>query len=179
MNKLPEPTPADFADNRGPTIRAAQLTVAILATLGISLRFLARYLQKSGYGIDDYAVLLALAYYATRIIWPVSIVFVKSSILFFYLRIFGGLLWLRRTAYGLLAFTVVWAVMTVLVFIFQCNPVALAWDQRIEGGHCINAWLFFAITSALDVITDFAILILPQPAGDSDMLQSGQPPNLV
>lgn len=49
-----------MADNRGPGIVAANLVVAILATIAVALRFLARYVQKIGYKADDILILMAL-----------------------------------------------------------------------------------------------------------------------
>lgn len=53
--------------------------------------------------------------------------------------------------------------MVVLVVVFQCHPIEFNWNRSIPG-TCINQLLFFAIGSAPNVITDFAILILPLPA---------------
>ena len=60
MATLPMPTPEQWAENRGPRIIAANLTVAILATIAVALRFLARRLQESKIGVDDYLILLSL-----------------------------------------------------------------------------------------------------------------------
>lgn len=53
--------------------------------------------------------------------------------------------------------------MIILVLAFQCRPVQFVWDKTIQG-TCIEAWTFFVAGSAPNVLTDFAILILPLPA---------------
>ena len=47
-------------DTQGPAIIAANLTVAILATIGVALRFVARYIHRVGFGADDWLILAAL-----------------------------------------------------------------------------------------------------------------------
>lgn len=53
--------------------------------------------------------------------------------------------------------------MVILVLAFQCRPVQFIWDKSIHG-TCIKTWTFFVAGSAPNVLTDFAILILPLPA---------------
>ena len=53
-------TPEQLAENKGPHVITGCLTVAILATIAVVLRLLARRLQKSTIGADDYLILLAL-----------------------------------------------------------------------------------------------------------------------
>lgn len=62
MANAMQPTPTDFQEDQGPRIKAAQLTVALLASAGVVLRFWARYVQKAGYGLDDYFILVALVH---------------------------------------------------------------------------------------------------------------------
>lgn len=68
MALFDRPTLAEKAANHGPAIVAANLVVAILATIAVALRFLARYIQKIGFKSDDYLILLAL-------VWHVYFVF--------------------------------------------------------------------------------------------------------
>ena len=60
MTSVSASTPAEVAGNRGPSITAAVLVVAILASIAVALRFFARYIQKIGYGADDILILVAL-----------------------------------------------------------------------------------------------------------------------
>ncbi len=61
------------------------------------------------------------------------------------------------------AFTVAWFLSTQLTMIFQCTPVNYYWNRQIPGGHCINAVLFYLVTSAFLPPLDFAILSLAVP----------------
>ena len=60
MATLPEPNLEQLAGNQGPDIIAACLTVAVLATIAVALRLLARMFQKVRIGMDDYLIILAL-----------------------------------------------------------------------------------------------------------------------
>ena len=60
MATVHRPSLAELAQDDGPRVRAAQLTVAILANAAVILRLWARHIQKAGYGLDDYLILLAL-----------------------------------------------------------------------------------------------------------------------
>ncbi|KAI9645957.1 hypothetical protein NHQ30_005394 [Ciborinia camelliae] len=179
-------------------IIAANLVVAIAATVAVALRFVSRALIKS-FAADDWLILAALplgwgmsictiiavhyglgqhvlsvppenfvpfikVYYASELIWACSMGLIKISILLLYVRIFGSMRYFRLLAYGFGGFTVAWVIMVVFVCAFQCFPVAYQWDKTIEGGKCINSWLFFTIGSSFDVLVDLALLILPLPA---------------
>ena len=52
---------------------------------------------------------------------------------------------------------------SVFVVIFQCKPIALAWDKTIEGGSCIDMVAFFRYSIIPDIVTDVGMLILPLP----------------
>ena len=103
------------------------------------------------------------AYFSTELIWAASIPLIKVSILLLYVRIFGRQRYFRFTAYGLGLFTICWSIMVILVCAFQCQPVQYIWDKSIDG-TCINALEFFVVGSTIDVVTDFAILLLPLPS---------------
>ena len=60
MATLPKPTPEQLAENQGQGIIAACLTVAVLATVAVALRLLARKFQRVRIGTDDYLIMLAL-----------------------------------------------------------------------------------------------------------------------
>lgn len=85
---------------------------------------------------------------------------VKLSVLSMYLRIFPT----RFVKWGvsiLGAIAIMWFVSILLVIIFQCSPIAMAWDPLLTTGHCVNKeWLFLG-NSIPNILTDIAILCLP------------------
>ena len=52
-------------------------------------------------------------------------------------------------------------VLLEFVAIFQCNPVAKAWNPTITYGHCINTRALFTFSSVLAIVTDLLTLIPP------------------
>ncbi|PWY73108.1 hypothetical protein BO94DRAFT_538994 [Aspergillus sclerotioniger CBS 115572] len=88
-----------------------------------------------------------------------SIVFVKTSILTMYHRIFIDRA-TRIGAYILGFITISWAISIIFACIFQCTPVARAWDKSIPG-HCINLKGSFIGNAVPNIVTDIAILTLP------------------
>lgn len=60
MASLRKPTLAELTENQGPRITAAELTVTIIATVAVAMRFLSRRVQRAQYGLDDWLILAAL-----------------------------------------------------------------------------------------------------------------------
>ena len=91
-----------------------------------------------------------------------AVAFPKLSILALYLRIFTEKPY-RITAWILAILISTTALAVSLTAVFQCSPIAYAWNKTIPGGTCINVALFYVYCSIPNVITDVAILLLPIP----------------
>ncbi|CAG8955350.1 hypothetical protein HYFRA_00011334 [Hymenoscyphus fraxineus] len=50
-----------------------------------------------------------------------------------------------------------------MVGMFACRPLSYLWDHSIPGGKCINVNMFFLWIGFPNIITDFAVLVLPLP----------------
>lgn len=48
----------------------------------------------------------------------------------------------------------------LLAIIFQCTPVEKAWNPVLDG-TCFNTVVNFIVTTALNIVSDFMILLLP------------------
>ena len=101
----------------------------------------------------------------SAILYAPTIFFIKLSILLLYLRIFVP----NRKA-NMFTFVGVHAILwPILIFylihtsfmIFICNPREKAWNPYIKHGHCFDFTATFKSTGLFNVISDFAILILP------------------
>ena len=53
--------------------------------------------------------------------------------------------------------------MVIIVVATQCRPLQYIWDKSLNGS-CIDEWHFYVAGSVPNVLTDFAILVLPMPA---------------
>ena len=86
----------------------------------------------------------------------------KLSTLSLYLRIFPK--GKSRSACHVLIFIVSAAMIVYTVLaVLGCTPVAFQWDRSIQGGYCIDFGAAFKSSSAPQIATDVAIMILPIP----------------
>lgn len=56
--------------------------------------------------------------------------------------------------------------LTVSIFfadLLQCTPIAFTWDSTVPGGKCMDQKAFFIGSAALNIASDFAVLLLPIP----------------
>ena len=103
-------------------------------------------------------------YYFDEDLYLTALPLVKISILLFYLRIFPQT-WFRYACFATMAACVGYGIAFLLVSVFQCQPIDLAWNHW-DGEHpgkCndINAqgWT----SAALNVVLDIVVLVLPMP----------------
>jgi hypothetical protein len=66
-------------------------------------------------------------------------------------------------AYITMGFCVAWAIMTCLIGLLICQPLAMNWNPLTPGGHCGNENIAFAVVGVIDLLTDLTIMIIPLP----------------
>ncbi|KAI8236916.1 Ketoreductase azaE [Colletotrichum sp. SAR 10_86] len=103
-------------------------------------------------------------FYVIQALYYSTIAFLKASILFMYLRIFPGERF-RTVLWGTQAFNLAIGVTFVLLGIFQCRPIHLAWtawrgDSESQG-TCMDVVIIAMVYSAIQVGLDIWMLILP------------------
>lgn len=84
---------------------------------------------------------------------------VKISILLMYARIFPTR-GFRIAAVILGSIVVGWVIAIICVSVFQCTPIAKAWNPTLPG-TCINLKGSFIGNAVPNILTDIAILALP------------------
>ena len=100
-----------------------------------------------------------------QIVWMSSIFynsclgFIKISVLALYARL--GDPALRRLAFVMIGVVGCQASANVLTCIFQCNPIAAAWDLSITNKTCVNINAFYLANAALNIVTDLLAYSLP------------------
>lgn len=112
------------------------------------------------YGMEPITLLLKLLI-PLQILWVLSLTFSKISILSLYMRVFAVPI-VKRVALGTMAIIVGWAIATVLAGFLICRPLALNWDQTLEGS-CGNQVASFQGTGVINLFTDIMVLVLPMP----------------
>ncbi|KAG4427639.1 hypothetical protein IFR05_016879 [Cadophora sp. M221] len=133
-----------------------------LATTVIALRMYSRLYIISSPGIEDYSVLLGWLNLAATILYCLSILFIKLSILLLYLRISPDTKF-RAAVYLVIVVVVGYNLGSAFTNLFACTPIAKSWDLSNTSGSCINRPTFYFANAGLNIGTDFVMLILPIP----------------
>lgn len=119
-------------------------------------------LASNGLGRDVWTVPFSqitdfgLYFYIMEIIYFAEVVFLKLSLLFFYLRVFPGPR-LRQLLWATVVFDIAFGIAFIFAGIFQCWPVSYYWTKwdGEHHGRCINinalAWANAAVSIALDL----------------------------
>lgn len=87
----------------------------------------------------------------------------KSSILTFLLSLTHGRKAFHYVNYATLLVVVVVGMALILEQIFHCCPLSTAFGFESQIGHCKGIFTLFLASSPYNIITDFAILLLPIP----------------
>ncbi|RDW75402.1 hypothetical protein BP6252_06544 [Coleophoma cylindrospora] len=98
---------------------------------------------------------------AFECVYVTSLAITKCSLLIMYCRIFP-VYSIKLGAYMLGFLAISWATSIIMVSIFQCTPIAKAWNSHLVG-HCINLRASFIGNAVPNILTDVAILMLPMP----------------
>lgn len=118
---------------------------------------------------SDFTYALKLFYFSQSVYLAI-ISLTKMAMLFFYLHIFPYE-WVRRSCYATLIWTVLSAVVILLLQILQCLPVLFTWEGWLYGGleapapphKCISIQYIAYAAAANNITLDVVILILPMP----------------
>lgn len=104
----------------------------------------------------------------------------KTSILIFYLTLSKTQKIFRYTTLATLAVVNVGGLALTLLNVFQCHPVAAAFQTPVpDSASCTNIVTIYLSSAPLNIITDLAILFLPMPILTSMRLPRKQKTILV
>ncbi|KAJ6134358.1 hypothetical protein N7523_000680 [Penicillium sp. IBT 18751x] len=87
---------------------------------------------------------------------------IKSSIMLFYLRIFGTKKSSRISILVTMTIVWMWAVSVILETFLLCRPLAYNWDTSIAG-TCGNRNATYVVAGTLNLVTDLMVMALPIP----------------
>jgi hypothetical protein len=142
-----------FGSTSGMFMSKTPLDVHTYASLSTFLFFMVRSLS------GDQSV------YIGGLLYNSAIAPVKVAILIEWARIFAprtrnAFWWLCHTV---LALNVVWYTIATIVEALQCTPPSKIWDPTVLEGSCLNTRTVEVVSSSINVVSDFVILIAPQP----------------
>ncbi|PVH95286.1 hypothetical protein DM02DRAFT_571441 [Periconia macrospinosa] len=101
------------------------------------------------------------AFYASLIVYYLSLGLTKTSILLQYQRIFRTRSF-RIACWAIMAVTVIYAIWTLFGSIFVCFPIRAFWTKE-QPSKCINQMVMWFTNAGFNILTDFAIIVLPMP----------------
>lgn len=142
---------------------------AIMVSLAFAVAFVADVITQTKYGLGQHIADLPpdtnfseslKLFYIGEAIYYVTVGTTKIAILFLYLRLAVNKT-LRIVIWGTMAFVAATVVGCVVAGLFQCNPIAFAWDKTITGGTCFNVTALFYSNAGLNIFQDVFIYILP------------------
>lgn len=87
---------------------------------------------------------------------------VKISILLLYLRIFSASKKFKASIWATLIFVVGLFISSGLSILFACRPVKKLFNPELDGS-CVDIRMHVNVTSAIQILADFMILVLPLP----------------
>ncbi|KAI9053341.1 hypothetical protein LZ554_002301 [Drepanopeziza brunnea f. sp. 'monogermtubi'] len=106
-------------------------------------------------------IVAAKVLYVFGILYIIIQGLIKVSILLFYIRVFPDP-WIKALTWGFIAFQIFHGVGFLLATVFQCTPVSLLWDHRLEG-HCIRFDSLTFPIAVFSIVENISILSLPVP----------------
>ncbi|KAK8068670.1 hypothetical protein PG994_005286 [Apiospora phragmitis] len=101
------------------------------------------------------------SFYVSIILYNVGLCLIKVSILLQYRRIFTQKL-TQWMAGGLLAFMLAWTVTLSVLLPLVCYPVDKFWEPA-RPGSCVDQLAVWYVMAGVNIVTDFAIFIIPLP----------------
>ncbi|KAJ3498114.1 hypothetical protein NLG97_g1375 [Lecanicillium saksenae] len=93
--------------------------------------------------------------------YKVTICLNKVATILLYLRIFSSPRF-RVAAFTIMGVVIAAGIGSIFATIFQCVPVAGAWNHSIKA-QCIDSGQFWVAYAVMNVLTDFMVLVLPMP----------------
>ncbi|CAM1505082.1 Fc.00g107190.m01.CDS01 [Cosmosporella sp. VM-42] len=132
-----------------------------VAFLGVSIHLLSLGAGRHMWDVllSEYSPAFLQTTIGATMTYAIAVACAKLSILTFYLRISPDRL-LRRTVYGLIAAVCAYTLAYMLLIIFQCRPVAAAWDINADR-TCIGYLPPMMFLSVANIVFDVVLLLLP------------------
>lgn len=98
------------------------------------------------------------ALFASILVYNFSLLFIKLSILFQYLRIITSP-GTRRACYAVIALVTLYGIETFFTGLFTCFPIAKFWNASLPG-HCVHEPQLWFANAGLNIFSDLLLLLL-------------------
>ncbi|KAF3049938.1 hypothetical protein E8E11_009937 [Didymella keratinophila] len=149
---------------RSPGVEDYGVTLAMVCSIGLTICI--GYQAQWGMGqhvqeLQPDTIQKSLkAFWVSLIVYYLSLGLTKGSMLLQYRRVFT-IRAFKVGNYAVMAVVVCYTFWTVFSSVFACVPVRAFWTR--EQARCINQYAMWFTNAAINISTDFAIIILPMP----------------
>ncbi|KAH7112364.1 hypothetical protein EDB81DRAFT_670997 [Dactylonectria macrodidyma] len=175
----------DASETRAPLLIGVVVLLLSIATLMVGLRVLCRTLIKR-FELDDMAAVMTLvmtryglgrhewmlsdenlllyrrAFWVSILFYMMTLFWAKITFLLHYHRLMPASR-MRYVYLGSIAFLSLWGVSQIILAFIQCIPLKALWDPSIKGKCLQNTLSLWYFNGVFNIVTDFAIIILPLP----------------
>ncbi|KAF6824877.1 plasma membrane protein [Colletotrichum musicola] len=110
---------------------------------------------------DDTRDIMMLMFIANAL-YPCAMAFARLSAICSFLR-FVTHKTMRYTMYGAAGITVIFGVGCVFAVLFQCKPIAAAWDKTIDNASCYPFYDYLHASTIINVALDIVLCTVPLP----------------
>ncbi|KAG9255635.1 uncharacterized protein F5Z01DRAFT_699392 [Emericellopsis atlantica] len=123
---------------------------------------------ENGYGmhksdLETDQLRVALRYFfLAQTPYKISVCLNKVAVVLFCMRIFISRAF-QVAAYTIMGIVVAWSIGGVGATIWQCVPIAGAWDKSLDA-TCIDSNKFWVAYAVMNILTDLMVLLLPIPS---------------
>ncbi|KAK1990411.1 hypothetical protein LX36DRAFT_686034 [Colletotrichum falcatum] len=167
-------------------IRITGIVLPIVSVVIVALRYVSRSVVAKRLWWDDWTALMAAVgyshlgfgrhfwdidvrngktilqlFYITQMLYIFTLFCAKVSLSAFYCRVFMDQKFLY-TNYVMILLYIVKAIVYFFLIAFQCLPIQAVWDYSIRG-HCMDTSVISYSGSALTIVEDIILIIMPIP----------------
>ncbi|PTB62326.1 putative PTH11-typeG-protein-coupled receptor [Trichoderma citrinoviride] len=141
------------------TVIIFSLLFSIVLSVAIQLAI------ENGYGVHKADLTVAELnaalrwFFIAQTPYKVTVCLNKVATILLYLRIFETTRF-QIAAYTVMGIVVAWSIGGVGATIFQCVPIAGAWDKSVDA-TCIDSDRFWVAYAVMNILTDVMVLALP------------------
>lgn len=97
-----------------------------------------------------------------NILWAITVAFIRSSIIFLYIRIFPSRSFCLA-CYAILILNVAFSIGVMVACFLDCRPLACLWDGSIRCASCFQGYALDAVHAGFNLALDVTVVVLPTP----------------
>ncbi|KAI0025051.1 hypothetical protein F4780DRAFT_768371 [Xylariomycetidae sp. FL0641] len=116
----------------------------------VRIKYIAEFSYVIFIGSCFYGIVIACVKAAILLEWARIFVPAPTRNTFFY------------SCWALLIFNSLYYLAATITQNVACTPYKYTWDKTIPGGHCVNVPAVNVVSACINLVSDFAIIILPQ-----------------